>query len=236
MDEAKLTSLRAYFESLSDEALLDEARLGQDAFAADAWVMLSEEIERRHLTLGHSDRDHSDSRDDAGAGQADIKSPSRVERLAARIDTLPPSIRPAAFGAMLVVMFAMARGASIILPIIVVYVRATSPDPWASLMTGVGIAVLAMIGGALSGFAYSLVGRHLRKAIPGGYYLTGIVTLAPYMFVLSYIVRLSDGVSLWHRPRGGEVAISGVLTLAFGIALGRAWFGEEKGARTEGAR
>jgi hypothetical protein len=236
MDEAKLTSLRTYYESLSDEALLAEAELGRDAFASEAWTIISQQIDQRGLQRIRSRRNHRDPNHGAAVAETRKHQSSLAERLAARIDALPPSIKPAAFGAMVVVIFAMARGAWLILPVLVIYVLATSQDPWSSLMTGVGIAVLAMLGGALSGFAYSLVGRHVRTAIRGGYYLTSIVTLAPYMLVLAYIVRLGDGLSLWHRPRASEFAISGLMTLLFGVVLGRAWFGpDEKPERSERA-
>jgi hypothetical protein len=233
MDEAKLRRLRTYYESLSDEALLAEAALGPDAFASEAWTTISEQIDLRGLGSDHAHRHYRTH--ETALAELGEQHPGRVQRLAARIDALPPSIKPAAFGALLIVMFAMARGAWIVLPVLVVYVLATSPDPGASLMTGVGIALLAMAGGALSGFAYSFVGRHLRTAVRGGYYLTGIVTLAPYMVVLMYIARLAQGVPLGHRLRGEDVAIPIFMTLLFGIVMGRAWFGpDEKGRLPSG--
>jgi hypothetical protein len=225
MDEGKLTSLRAYYESLADDALLSEAALGRDAFAAEAWDIVSREVERRGLRR-HPHR-HGKAPHGGVAAEPKGTEPGFVERFAARIDALPPSLKPAAFGATVVVMFAMARGAVYLVPVLVVYVLATSPDPWSTLMTAAGIFVLAMLGGALSGFAYSLLGRRLRTAFPGGYYLTGIVTLAPYMFLLTYIARLTDGIPLWHRPRVPDFAISGFMTLLFGVVVGRAWFGPD---------
>ena len=230
MDEPKLTSVRAYYESLSDEALLAEADLGRDAYTSEAWTVIADQLDLRGLrdpaAHGHGKR-HSET---DVAERRRTKQPTRVERLAASIDALPPSIKPAAFGALIIVMYAMAHGAWIVLPIAIVYVLATSPDPWSSLVTGAGIAFLAMAGGALSGFAYSLVGRHLRTVLPGGYYLTGIVTLAPYMVMLTFMSRLADGVSLSQRPRASDLGIGGFLTLLFGIVLGRAWFGPDEKA------
>ena len=94
-------------------------------------------------------------------------------------------------------------------------------------MTGAGVAVLAMVGGGLSGLAYGLVGREVRTTMRGGYYLTGILTLAPYMFVLPYILRLVDGAPFWRRPSGADLTISSIMTLVFGVVLGRAWFGPD---------
>jgi uncharacterized membrane protein len=185
--------------------------------------VLSAQIELRRLGTRHGPHPARH----AVAAEEQEKPPTLVERLAARIDALPPSVKPAAFGASIIVIYAMARGARYILPVIVVIVLATSPDPWSSLMTGVGAALLAMIGGALSGFAYSLFGRRLRTAIPGGYYLTGMVTLAPYMIVLTYMARLAHGGQLWRSPDGGDLAVAGFMTLVFGLTLGRAWFRED---------
>jgi uncharacterized membrane protein HdeD (DUF308 family) len=47
------------------------------------------------------------------------------------------------------------------------------------------------------------------------------------MFVLTYIIRLADGVPLWRRPTTADVVISGIMTVLFGLVLGRAWFGPD---------
>jgi hypothetical protein len=227
MDEARLTAIRAYYASLSDEALLAEAQTGPDAFAPEAWTIVSEQIERRGLQHDRTPEQRPDGHND----ESILNQRGRAARLAARIDALPPTIRPAAFGALLIVFFAMARGAWLVLPIALIYVLATSANPWESIMTGVGIALLAMAGGALSGLAYGLIGRHVRTAVRGGYYLAEILTLAPYMFVLTFILRLSEGEPLWRRLNGGELAISGGMTLLFGLVLGRAWFGPDDESR-----
>jgi hypothetical protein len=231
MDETRRTALRAYYESLSDQALLDEAAPGRDAFTPEAWTIVAEQIELRRLQLAHPSRQGLNRQNASADPNSTDSHPSRAERLAARIDALPPTIRPAAFGALLIVFFAMARGAWLVLPLALIYVLATSTDPWASIMTGVGIALLAVAGGALSGLAYGLLGRHVRRVVRGGYYLTGILTLAPYMFVLPFIRRLGEGEPFWRRPSGGELAISGGLTLLFGLVLGRAWFGSDDEAK-----
>lgn len=223
MDDTKLTDLRAYYESLTDEALLAEAEQGPDGFTVAAWAVIAEQVEQRGLKHDRESQRGRNGKHGAAVAESSDRRPTLVERLAARIDDLPPTVRPAAFGASIVLMFAMARGAWIVVPVAVIYVLATSPDPWAWLMTGVGISVLAIAGGALSGLAYGLVGRHVRSAFRGGCYLAGLVTLAPYMFLVPYILRLADGVPFWHRPRGGELAISGIMTLLFGLVLGRAW-------------
>ena len=227
MNHARLTAVRAYYESLTDEALLAEAGAGSDAFTAEAWTIVSEQIEQRGLQSKLSPAQDENRQRELALAESVAAEPSRVARLAARIDALPPTIRPAAFGAVLIVCFAMARGAWLVLPVALVYVLATSPHPWQSVMTGVGLAALTMAGGALSGLAYGLVGRHVRTAVRGGCYVAGIVTLAPYMFMLSFIFRLSEGEPLWRPLSGAELGMSGFMTLLFGLVLGRAWFGTD---------
>ena len=155
---------------------------------------------------------------------------NRLDRLGAWIDGLPPAIRPAVYGALLIVLFMMMRGAWFVVPIALVYVFVTSAHPWRDVGTGAGIVALAMLGGALSGLAYGLVGRHLKQAFPGGRYLTGILTVAPYMVLLAFIIRLGDGEPLWRPLATKDFIISGFMTLLFGAVLGHTWFAPDKDA------
>lgn len=58
---------------------------------------------------------------------------SFTTRLGEWVDGLPKAIRPAVFGALIIVMFMMMRGAWLVAPIAIVYVLATSPTPAADL-------------------------------------------------------------------------------------------------------
>lgn len=73
MDEAKLTSLRTYYESLSDKALRAEAKLGRAAFEAEAWAIISQQIELRGLRSGHTHRQHRESHPDAPVADPEVK-------------------------------------------------------------------------------------------------------------------------------------------------------------------
>jgi hypothetical protein len=117
------------------------------------------------------------------------------------------------------------RGAFFIIPIGIVYVFITSQTPIADMGKGVAIVGLAMFGGVLGGLAYSTIGRGLIRRGPVGRYLAGIVTLAPYMFVLSYIIGFTKGQSLFRRPSTEDLIITGVMAVGFGIVMGRSWFG-----------
>jgi hypothetical protein len=104
-------------------------------------------------------------------------------RLIDWIESLPDAIRPAAYGSLVIVMFMLLKGAWLVLPIMVVFVVATSETPVADLLHGASIGMLAIVAGGLSGLAYGLVGRHLRVAFPGGRYIAGLMTVAPYIFM-----------------------------------------------------
>jgi len=159
---------------------------------------------------------------------SETQSTSLLQRLAARIDALPEFWRPAAYGAGIVIMWMGMRGALFALPIVAVYVFITSQTPFADLGKGILVVVLAMLGGALSGLAYSAVGRPLRQFGPIGGYLAGVITLAPYMFVLIYILDFIKGVSLLHRPSREDLVIAPLMAVIFGTVMGRSWFGDAK--------
>jgi hypothetical protein len=108
-----------------------------------------------------------------------------LERITTWIDSLPDTLRPATYGALFIVLFMLMRGAWLVAPLAIIYVFVTSATPLSDIARGASVVGLAMVGGALSGLAYGLVGRHLRTAMPGGRYLTGIITIAPYMFLLT---------------------------------------------------
>lgn len=153
-----------------------------------------------------------------------------IVRLVAWVDALPPTLRPAAHGALLIVMFMLMRGAWLVAPLAIVAVLFTSRTPFATLGRGAMALLLALAGGALSGLSYGLAGRHIRRAFPGGRFLTGIVTIAPYMFVLVYIIRVADRKPVLAPWATQDFIVALVMTLIFGVAMGATWFGPEKSA------
>ena len=50
------------------------------------------------------------------------------------------------------------------------------------------------------------------------------------MFLLTYIVRLTEDRALWRRPSKGEIVISSLMTLVFGVVMGHTWFAPDTGA------
>ena len=161
---------------------------------------------------------------------------SLTVRLGSWVDGLPDTVRPAVFGALLIAMFMMMRGAWLVAPIVIVYVLATSPTPGADLVRGTEVVLLAMFAGGMSGLAYGLLGRHLQRAFPGGRYATGLVTIAPYMFLLPYVVRLIDRKRFWSALSTEDLVIASLMTVMFGLVIGHSWFDPEKAARADSKR
>ncbi len=151
---------------------------------------------------------------------------TRLERLADQIDSLPEFWRPVAYGASFVLLWMGMRGAMFLVPIALIYVLFTSQTPLADITKGVIVVALAMLGGALSGFAYSLFGRRLRTIPRIGKYLAGMVTLAPYMMVLNYIIVFTKGQTLTDLPSRGYLVVTTLMTVFFGIVMGNSWFAD----------
>lgn len=147
-----------------------------------------------------------------------------VDSLQSRVEDLPDTIRPAVYGALFIVLFMLMRGAWIVAPIAIVYVLVSSDKPAADLTFGALVVAFAMFGGGLSGLSYGLLGRHLRTAVPGGHYLTGVVTISPYMFVLPFILRLIEHEPILRPLTGEDVGIAVVMSLLFGGVMGHSWF------------
>ena len=147
-----------------------------------------------------------------------------MKRIAAWIETLSPTLRPVAYGAFLVVLFMIKRGAVIIVPIAAIYVLITSATPLLDFGRGIAVAGLAVLGGAVSGLAYGLVGRHVKAAFGGGRYVAGIVTSWPYMLFAEYVVHLLDREPVWRVPTRLDWGTSAVMALFFGPMIGHVLF------------
>jgi hypothetical protein len=155
----------------------------------------------------------------------EIGDPIRLAtKLQAWLSTLPEFVRPVAEGALAIVMFMLARGAIFILPIAVLVVLLKSPTPLADLAQFAGFLVIAILAGALSGLAYTLIGRRLRRLGAPGYYLSAIVTAAPYMLVLIHLDTDRNSHSLLHSPEAWEYGFAAVVSVILGILFGHAFY------------
>ena len=136
------------------------------------------------------------------------------------IEDQPAWLRPPLYGALLVPAWALARGALFLLPVAFVAVLLTSDHPLRSIGTGLLIFSLAVAGAALSGLAYSLLGRPVRGVPIIGPILAGWLSSWPYAFTLLLIIRLFDGVPIvapFGRP---EWFTFGFGTLYIGAMIG----------------
>jgi hypothetical protein len=145
-------------------------------------------------------------------------------KLEAWINTLPEFWRPIATGGSIIVVFMVARGAAFLLPIGVIYVVVTSSTPLADLARFAGFLLIAILAGALSGLMYALVGKHLRRFGAVGYYLSGVITVAPYMLVLVHLDMDSKSPALLHRADTWGYAFAAIGSILVGTLFGHAYY------------
>jgi hypothetical protein len=136
------------------------------------------------------------------------------------IDDRPAWIRPALYGALLVPAWAVRKGALIIIPIAGVVVLLTHEHPFQAIGRGLLIFTLAVGGAALSGLAYSLLGRRVRDARLIGPYLAGWLSCWPYVFVLLVIMRLYEGTPVTTSFEDSEWFVLGFGTFYVGAMVG----------------
>jgi hypothetical protein len=137
-----------------------------------------------------------------------------------RVKTLPEFFQPIAYGALIILFFMGARGALIVFPIAILYVLVTSNTPVADLEMGAGLVLLAILGGALSGLSYSLVGKHLRRGGTVGAYLAGIITVAPYILILIHLGFDDKPATLIRSADAWGYTIAAFLSVFFGSIIG----------------
>lgn len=153
-----------------------------------------------------------------------------AERLAGLdgwLERQPAWLRPPIYGALIVVFLMGARGAAFTLPLLVVAVLFISKHPARDLALGAALVGAAIVGGGLAGLAYSVAGRWVRPIPTIGPYAAGVLTVAPYMAVITLIVRVSDARPLVSPIQTAEVIAFGIMSVLFGVALGQALFTEE---------
>jgi hypothetical protein len=113
------------------------------------------------------------------------------------MDGRPAWQRHMLIGALIVVV---ARGAWIALPILAVILVIAKGMAGLVLFGKILLAVvIAMLGGALAGGAYTLVGRHLQRVRFIGPWLAGVTSVWPYIAVIM-------GILWWFEP--GKLASS----------------------------
>jgi hypothetical protein len=142
-------------------------------------------------------------------------------RARARTDSWPPVLAAAAEGVYFILAYASARGARVLLPIALIALLARSPTPWTHLGLVLALFALCLFGGACSGVAFHLLGNLRGRMWPAGDLLVGVAGVAPYLLVLTYVVRwVSDGRGLLTAPDAMDGVMVGCLSLFFGGGAG----------------
>lgn len=140
------------------------------------------------------------------------------------INGLPEFWQPIAGGASIIVVFMAARGAVFLFPLAVIYVLLTSSTPLTDLTNLAAVLVIAVFAGALSGLMFSLVGRRLRRLGLVGYYLSAIVTVAPYLFILVNLGLDRRTPGLFHRADGWDYGFAAIGSIVAGVMFGHAFY------------
>jgi hypothetical protein len=119
-------------------------------------------------------------------------------------------------GALVVVGCAFLRGAWLILPLgaLVLVVR-DGVDGLVTFLQVLVAFVVAVLGGALAGAVYTLIGRHFRRIPLVGPFVAGTLSAWPYVLVVLGILDWWDPSAGFLRPR----------QMAAVVALMSAWIG-----------
>jgi hypothetical protein len=142
------------------------------------------------------------------------------------IDEQPDWARPILYGAVAVPAFAIFRGAVLLVPLVAILMLVQGEPVARSLALFAAAFALAITGGALSGAAYSLLGRHTRKIAIVGPYLAGWVSCWPYVLALMAILWLHDEIDETARFRHMAVLL-GAMTFWVGLLVGHFFIRED---------
>jgi hypothetical protein len=140
-----------------------------------------------------------------------------IERLVAVSERLPTWLRPAFFGAVILVVIVSLR-AVIRLPLIL-----KQPEQLGELVL---VLLGAAAAGALGGFGYTLLGAPARRIPVVGAYVAGVVTITAYMLgcLLLFTFIIPDEPLIENST---DIIIFAVVTLFFGLLAGHFWFRDE---------
>ncbi len=156
------------------------------------------------------------------------------EALERRIKTLPEFFQPIAYGAAVILLFMGARGALIMIPIAIVYVLLTSRTPLADLTNGAAFLLTAIAAGALAGLSYTLIGRYVKRVGTLGPYLAGIVTAAPYLWVIFHLDTNRKSHALFQAMDKVDYVFLAAFSIFFGSIIGVAFRKKKEPTRRNG--
>ena len=122
-----------------------------------------------------------------------------------------------------------AIGAAILFGIVGVRIVFALPFGIVKSAADVNAGLVALFGataaGAVGGFAYSFIGRPLRRVPVVGRYLAGIVCVGAYLApLLLWGDKLFGGKPEFDFHDTSDVVICLVITVFFGVVMGQSWF------------
>jgi len=144
------------------------------------------------------------------------------------IDGLPEWLQPVFLGPALLLGMILAKGAIVLVPAAILVFVFNGPSGFEGLDQAAAWIGLIVLSSAVSGLAYGLIGRHIRASAPGGDYLAGIVSVAPYMAAVAAVVQAeNEGLSVFAPWSVPTFFVFAVCTVVFGAVLGHALFADE---------
>jgi hypothetical protein len=141
-------------------------------------------------------------------------------RLLDAVDGLPEWLRPVAYGPLMVATWMTAKGVLVLGPPLVALALWKSNDPVAMLVSGATALAVVFGASAVGGLAYSTLGRPINRASRLGWLPAGWITMSPYFFGLTLVVRTSHGIPLSAPFVPFEWLLVGITTLIFGTQIG----------------
>ena len=133
----------------------------------------------------------------------------RVNDIIAR---LPAWARPAAWGALALLLLTMLR---------VVFALPTLARQPHNILVLLGAVLVAMAGGAAGGLVYSFIGRPLRRVRVAGPYLAGIATVLGYVLSIALGAAAVGEAMIENRA---ELMVFLLVSVFFGLILGHSLF------------
>ena len=110
-------------------------------------------------------------------------------------------------------------GAVFLIPVLIILILVTSGEPAIDLARLVATILLALMGGAASGFAHALL-LPLNRGSLLLRWSGAVLTVAPYLAVCSVIIRLIPGGSYQGEPYGkGDLIVVSVMSVVLGTFL-----------------
>ena len=153
----------------------------------------------------------------------------RLIQLGLRIERSPVWLRPAFFGVGLLLVFALARGALVVIPILVVVLLFTNPS--VLVHTALPLLFYVVAAGFLGGLLYGVSGLFLKYFGRAGRLIQFILgTTVYFIFLDFFIVPVLDHTKRPPISSSEDWYFIGIMGIGIGLTLGlRFMFDDAKG-------